>query len=276
MLERIERGFARFIEPPGDASALALTLLGALQAFTTPTRRRRAWNCSERRCASSRRTASCATWSPWPSCASAAPRRSRSGVEAGPADAARGLAVDPNNGDLLANLQATYAWLAASPAATGARLGRWRPAWCGSMPTCAPGQAPMPLRSGWRSAAAGSISPVPTPAVIGCASTAAGAGRVRRGASRSGSRAFRTGMRQGHRAQLCAALRAGPQERRSFPRFPQLFRTLEGAQTGTVEAIPSRLAAAGLPQPRSAHALRKSSSCATRSASQLNRLARPP
>jgi hypothetical protein len=36
MLERIERRFARFIDPPGEASALALTLLGALQAFTRP------------------------------------------------------------------------------------------------------------------------------------------------------------------------------------------------------------------------------------------------
>ena len=54
--------------------------------------------------------------------------------------------------------------------------------------------------------------------------------------------------------EICAALRAGPQDAQDFSELPKLFRTLEGAQTPhpicckaeTGEAIPSRLAAAGL------------------------------
>ena len=46
--------------------------------------------------------------------------------------------------------------------------------------------------------------------------------------------------------EICAALRAGPQDAQDFSELPKLFRTLDGAHTGPGEAIPSRLAAAGL------------------------------
>ena len=183
-----------------------------------------------------------------------------------------GLAVDPNNTEVLTNLQATYAWLAASPAATGARLGRWRPAWCGSMPTCVPGQAPMPLRSGWRSAAAGSISPVPTPAVIGCASTAA----PRR--TRSSRRvSFRISSLPDwnaagtSRKQLCAALRAGPQDAQEFSTSRSCSERSKVRRPAPAKRSRHASPRPALPPPRSTHALRKSSSCATRSASQTGR-----
>jgi hypothetical protein len=46
--------------------------------------------------------------------------------------------------------------------------------------------------------------------------------------------------------EICAALRAAPQDAPELSQLPELFSTLEDAQAGTAEAVPSRLAAAGL------------------------------
>ena len=144
MLERIERRLARFIEPPGDASALALTLLGALEAFTTP----------DQATAGLERLREALRQQPEDGrlrnlVAMAELRQCCAGDGTGPAlkqvpqMLLAGLAVDPNNAELLANLQATYAWLARQPGGAEAGGGRSRPASYASMPICAPGRAPM-------------------------------------------------------------------------------------------------------------------------------------
>ena len=244
MLERIAARFARFVEPPTDEAALASTLLGALQAFTTPTDR-------------GGPGAAPAALHQQPEdgklrnlVAMAELRQCCADADAGPAlkqvpqMLLAGLAVEPNNGDLLANLQTTYAWLAGQPAGARARRGSWRPAWCGSMPTCAPDQAGMPLRSGWRRVAAESGSPVPMQRPLAARRPRRGAGRVRRGASRSWSRAFRAAMRQGYRDHTLRgapfwSTGAGPVSRaRPFKRLRR--------HSGSASRRTPRLAAAGL------------------------------
>ena len=157
-----------------------------------------------------------------------------------------GLAVDPNNAEVLTNLQTTYAWLAGQPggdvSATGALA-------TGVV------RVNVNLRGG----------PSTDAVVVGLAQRgsrikvagidASGSWlRVDRGAEPDAFVAARlvqnlepAGLQCGRNIalEICAALRAGVQDGQES-KLPELFRTLEGAQTGTGAAMPSRLAAAGL------------------------------
>jgi hypothetical protein len=248
MLERIERRFARFIEPPGDASALALTLLGALEAFTTPDQA--AVGLERLRDALRRQPEDGRLRN---LVAMAELRQCCAGDGTGPAlkqvpqMLLAGLSVDPNNADLLANLQATYAWLARQPG--GAAGGR------GALATGVV-RVNANLRAG----------PSIDAPVVGLAQRGRRIGfagidasgqwlRVDRGAEPDAFVAARlvqdlepSGLECGREIALevCAALRADSREAQEFPKLPELFRTLEGARTGTGAAVPSRLTAAGL------------------------------
>ena len=158
-----------------------------------------------------------------------------------------GLAVDPNNTELLANLQATYAWLAGQP---GGDVGE-----TGALATGVV-RVNANLRAG-PSTDAPVVGLAPRGSRIKFTGTDASGHwlRVDRGAEPDAFVAARlvqdlepSGLECGRdiALEVCAALRAGPQDAQEFSKLPELFRTLEGAQTGTGEAIPSRLAAAGL------------------------------
>jgi hypothetical protein len=248
MLERIERSFARFIEPPGDASALALTLLGALQAFATPDQAAAGLELLREALHQQPEDGRLRNL-----VAMAELRQCCAGDGAGPAlkqvpqMLLAGLAVDPNNTEMLTNLQATYAWLAGEPGGNGGETG-----------ALATGvvRVNANLRAG----------PSTDAPAVGLAQRGSrlnftgtdGSGhwlRVDRGAEPDAFVAARlvqdlepSGLECGRdiAPKVCAALRAGPQDAQEFSNLPELFRTLEGAQTGTGEAIPSRLAAAGL------------------------------
>jgi hypothetical protein len=247
MLERIERRFARFIEPPGDASALALTLLGALEAFTTP----------DQAAAGLERLRAALRQQPEDGrlrnlVAMAELRQCCAGDGTGPAlkqvpqMLLAGLAVDPNNAELLANLQATYAWLARQSG--GAAGGR------GALATGVV-RVNANLRAG-----PSTDAPVVGLAQRGSRIRFTGIDpsghwlRVDRGAEPDAFVAARlvqdlepSGLECSRDVapEVCAALRGGVQDGQES-QLPELFRTLEGAQTGTGAASPSRLAAAGL------------------------------
>ena len=248
MLERIERGFARFIEPPGDASALALTLLGALQAFTTPDQAAAGLELLREALRQQPEDGKLRNL-----VAMAELRQCCAGDGAGPAlkqvpqMLLAGLAVDPNNTEVLTNLQATYAWLAGQPGGNGGETG-----------ALATGvvRVNANLRAG-PSTDAPAVGLAQRGSRLNFTGTDASGHwlRVDRGAEPDAFVAARlvqdlepSGLECGRDIALkvCAALRAGPQDAQEFSNLPELFRTLEGAQTGTGEAIPSRLAAAGL------------------------------
>ncbi len=248
MLERIERGFARFIEPPGDASALALTLLGALQAFTTPDEAAAGLELLREALRQQPEDGKLRNL-----VAMAELRQCCAGDGAGPAlkqvpqMLLAGLAVDPNNTEVLTNLQATYAWLAGQPGGNGGETG-----------ALATGvvRVNANLRAG-PSTDAPAVGLAQRGSRLNFTGTDASGHwlRVDRGAEPDAFVAARlvqdlepSGLECGRDIALkvCAALRAGPQDAQEFSNLPELFRTLEGAQTGTGEAIPSRLAAAGL------------------------------
>ena len=246
MLERIAARFARFIEPPTDEAALASTLLGALQAFTTPDRRRRAWSCSggAAPAAGGRQAAQPGRHG---RAAPAAPA-----TDAGPAlkqvpqMLLAGLAVEPNNGDLLANLQTTYAWLAGQPGGARARRGPGDRRGAGQC---------QPARRTKQGCPCGRVGGGRQPnqfhryrrqRPLAARRPRRGAGRVRRGASRSWSRAFRAGMRQGYRDHTLRGAPFWSTGADQFPALAQLFQTLAQAQRVGVEADAPRLAAAGL------------------------------
>ena len=248
MLERIERRLARFIEPPGDASALALTLLGALQAFTTPDQAAAGLELLREALRQQPEDGRLRNL-----VAMAELRQCCAGDGTGPAlkqvpqMLLAGLAVDPNNTDLLANLQATYAWLAGQP---GGDVGE-----TGALATGVV-RVNANLRAG-PSTDAPVVGLAPRGSRIKFTGTDASGHwlRVDRGAEPDAFVAARlvqdlepSGLECGRdiALEVCAALRAGPQDAQEFSKLPELFRTLEGAQTGTGEAIPSRLAAAGL------------------------------
>jgi hypothetical protein len=247
MLERIEHRLARFIEPPGDASTLALTLLGALQAFTTPDQAGAGLKLLRQALRQQPEDGRLRNL-----VAMAELRQCCAGDGTGPAlkqvpqMLLAGLAVDPNNTEVLTNLQATYAWLAGQPGEEA-----------GEAAALAAGVARVNanLRAG----------PTKDAPVVGLAQRGSrikvtgidASGhwlRVDRGAEPDAFVAARlvqdlepAGLECGREIapEICAALRSGAQDGQES-KLPELFRTLEGAQTGTGEAIPSRLAAAGL------------------------------
>src|SRR5690606_35074102 len=245
MLERIERHLAGFIEAPTEASTLALTLLGALEAFATQDRT--AAGLDRLRKASSQRPEDGALRN---LVAMTELRACCADGDAGPAlqqvpqMLLAGLAVDPNNGDLLANLQATYAWLAGQPA--------------GGAGVLATGQARVNanLRAG----------PSMDAPVVGLLE---GGGQIRiTGTDASGqwlriARAaapdvfvaagvvqriepFGAECGRDVTTEICRALRSGPREAQDFSELAHLFRTLEATQPERVEDTSSRLALAGL------------------------------
>ncbi|HEX6110680.1 MAG TPA: SH3 domain-containing protein, partial [Geminicoccaceae bacterium] len=158
-----------------------------------------------------------------------------------------GLAVDPNNGDLLANLQGTYAWLAGQPA--GSDVER---------PALATGE----VRVNANLRAAPSIDAP----VVGLAE---GGGQIRingtdatgqwlrvdRGAEPDAFVAARLihdlepfGLECGREIsiEICRALRSDLQNAEDFAALSELFRTLEDAQRQRTQETSSRLAQAGL------------------------------
>jgi Bacterial SH3 domain len=158
-----------------------------------------------------------------------------------------GLAVDPNNTDLLANLQTTYAWLAGQPSAQ-----------VGETVVLATGvvQVNANLRAG-PSTDAPVVGLAPRGSRIRVAGTDVSGHwlRVDRGVDPDAFVAARlvqdlepSGLECGRdiAVEICAALRAGPRDAQQFSALAGLFRTLAGAQMGTGEATPARLAAAGL------------------------------
>jgi hypothetical protein len=172
-------------------------------------------------------------------------RRSRTALKQIPQMLLAGLAVDPNNTDLLASLETTYAWLAGQP---GGAMGE-----SGALATGV-ARVNANLRGGPNTDA-----PVIGLAQRGSPITGIDASgdwlRVDRGAEPDAFVAARlvqdlepAGLQCGRdiTLEICAALRTGPQYAPELPKLPELFRMLEGAQAGTGEAVPSRLAAAGL------------------------------
>jgi hypothetical protein len=225
-----------------------LTLLGALQAFTTP----------DQAAAGVERLRAVLRQQPEDGrlrnlVAMAELRQCCAGDGTGPAlkqvpqMLLAGLAVDPNNADLLANLEATYAWLARQP---GGAAGRGGALATGIVRVNAN------LRAG-PSTDAPMVGLAQRGSRIGLAGTDASGKwlRVDRGAEPDAFVAARlvqdlepAGLECGREIALevCAALRADSREAQEFSKLPALFRTLESARTGTGAALPSRLAAAGL------------------------------
>ena len=203
MLERIERRLARFIEPPADASALALTLLGALQAFTTPDQAAAGLELLREALRQQPEDGRLRNL-----VAMAELRQCCAGDGTGPAlkqvpqMLLAGLAVDPNNAEVL-DQSADDLRLARRPARRGHERdwgagdrrgpGQCQPA-CRAKHRCSRGRAGAAWQpdQGHRYRRQRSLA---------ARRPRRRAGRVRRGASRSGSRAFRTGMRQGYRAR---------------------------------------------------------------------------
>jgi hypothetical protein len=247
MLKRIERRLARFIEPSGDASTMALTLLGALQAFTTPDQ----WGAGLEMLRQALRQ------QPEDGrlrnlVAMAELRQCCAGDGTGPAlkqvpqMLLAGLAVEPNNIEVLTNLQVTYAWLAGQP---GGAVGENVALATGVVRVNAN------LRAG-PSTDAPVVGLAPRGSRIRFTGTDASGHwlRVDRGAEPDAFVAARlvqdlepSGLECGRAIapEVCAALRDGAQDGQDS-KLPELFRTLEGALTGTGEATTSRLAAAGL------------------------------
>jgi Bacterial SH3 domain len=158
-----------------------------------------------------------------------------------------GLAVDPNNGDLLANLQATYAWLAGRPSGSGVE-------------TVALATGEVRVNANLRAA------PTLDARVLGVAKEgrqiringidASGEWlRVDRGAEPDAFVAARlirnlqpSGLKCGREVSsaICQALRSGVQDTHGFAALSEVFRTLEQAQRQRVPETSSRLDLAGL------------------------------
>jgi hypothetical protein len=248
MLERIERNFSGFLNPPGEASVLALTLLGTLQAFATPDQtaaglellrealHRQPEDGKLRNLAAMAELRQC--------CAGDGTSPLLKQI---PQMLLAGLAVDPNNTELLANLQAIYAWLAGQPAGSEVRR-------------AALATGVVRVNANLRA------EPSTAASVVGLAQGGSqirvkgtdGSGhwlRVDRGAEPDAFVATRlirelqpSGLECGRdiSSEVCAALRSNPQDAHEFSALPELFETLEQAQTRAVQATPSRLAEAGL------------------------------
>jgi len=126
MLRRIEDRFASFAtsdpDPASNARVLAATLVGALRTFASPgdeaggpellqkALQERPEDGALRNLVAMAHLAEC--------CAAGAEAPGPS-LEQAPQMLLAGLAVDPNSQDLLGNLEATYAWIAAEPAGPG-------------------------------------------------------------------------------------------------------------------------------------------------------------
>jgi hypothetical protein len=248
MLQRIEDRFARFRDSPGEASTLALTLLGTLDAFATPDRtaaglgllrdalRQQPEDGTLRNLVAMAELRQC--------CAEGGTSPALQQI---PQMLLAGLAVDPNNADLLANLQATYAWLAGQPAGSETESA-----------ALATGE----VRVNANLRAAPSIDAP----VVGLAE---GGGQIRingtdasgqwlrvdRGAEPDAFVAARliqdlepAGLQCGRDipTEICQALRSDLQDAQEFSALSELFKRLEVAQSQRVQETSSRLALAGL------------------------------
>jgi Bacterial SH3 domain len=248
MLERIERNLSRFIDPPGEASMLALTLRGTLQAFATADRTaaglellrealgRQPEDGKLRNLVAMAELRQC--------CAGDGTSPSLKQI---PQMLLAGLAVDPNNTELLANLQATYAWLAGQPAGSESRR-------------TALATGVVRVNANLRA------EPSTDAPVVGLVQGGSrielngtdGGGqwlRVDRGAEPDAFVAARligdlqpSELECGREisTDLCAALRSGPQDPQEFAALPELFERLEQAQARSFQGTSSRLAVAGL------------------------------
>jgi hypothetical protein len=248
MLERIERHFSRYLDAPGEASALALTLLGSLRAFATPDRtaaglellrealRQQPEDGKLRNLVAMAELRQC--------CAGDGTGSSLKQI---PQMLLAGLAVDPNNAELLANLQATYAWLAGQPAGSDGNRGvlatgvvrvnanlRAEPSTDARAVGWAQGGSEIRVNGTDRS---GQWLRVDRGAEPDAFIAARLIGDLQPSALECG-RDIST--------EVCAALRSGPQGAQDFSALAELFRRLEQAQASSSQVSSSRLAVAGL------------------------------
>jgi hypothetical protein len=245
MLGRMEQGFSGFLKQVGEPSTLASTLLGSLQAFETsqePAEGLGWLREALRQQPEDGKLRNLVAMAELRQCCAA--DGADPALKQIPQMLLAGLAVDPNNADLLANLQAAYAWLAGQPSEEAGE-------------TLAAGVARVNanLRAG----------PGKDASVVGLAQRGSrikvtgidASGhwlRVDRGTEPDAFVAAHlvqnlepAGLGCGTEIarEICAALRAGVQDGQES-KLPELFRRLEGAKAGTGAAIPSRLDAAGL------------------------------
>jgi hypothetical protein len=244
MLERIERRFAGFVEPRSEAPALGFTLLGALQAFEAPDRATaglHALRAALRREPEDGRLRNLVAMAELRQCC--AETGTDPALKRVPSMLLAGLAVDPNNADLLANLQTTYAWLAGKPAGSAAlATGLAR---VNANLRAAPGiDAPAIglVQGGSRIKITGTDASGEWLRVDrGPAPDAFVAARLVRDLEPSGLECGRDIA-----IEICTTLRSGPQDRREFTALTELFATLEQARARDLQANSARLAAAGL------------------------------
>jgi hypothetical protein len=248
MLERIAHGFSGSLEPPGEQSALALTLLGTLQAFETSDQTAagvEALRGALRQQPEDGKLRNLLAMAELRQCC--ADGGISPALQRIPQMLLGGLAVDPNNGDLLANLQATYAWLASRPGGVE-----------GESMALATGE----VRVNANLRAAPSLdAPVLSVAKGGRQIRINGIDasgewlRVDRGAEPDAFVAARliqnlqpSGLQCGREVstEVCQALRSGVQDTQGFAALPEVFRSLEQAQRQRVPETSSRLDLAGL------------------------------
>ena len=248
MLERIQRHFSGFLDGPGGASALALTLLGTLKAFATPDQAAAGLEMLRRALHQQPEDGNLRNL-----VAMAELRRCCAGDGTGPAlkqipqMLLAGLAVDPNNADLLANLQATYTWLAGQPGGS-------------EVESAALATGVVRVNANLRAA------PTTDAPAVGLAeggsrirlngTDASGHWlRVERGAEPDVFVAARlvqnlepAGLVCGREipSEVCAALSANPQDAQEFSALSELFERLEQVRAPSGQATSSRLAVAGL------------------------------
>jgi hypothetical protein len=126
MLRRMEERFAAFAtsdpDPASEPRVLAATLVGALRTFASPGDEASGIELLQR--ALEERPEDGAlrnlvAMGQLVECCAGGRAGSAASLKQAPTMLLAGLAVDPNNQDLLANLEATYAWLAAEPANPG-------------------------------------------------------------------------------------------------------------------------------------------------------------
>jgi hypothetical protein len=246
MVERIERRVSGFVGPAGEASTLALTLLGTLQAFATPDQLAaglESLRAALRQQPEDGRLRNLVAMAELKQCC--AESDMDSALKRVPTMLLAGLAVDPNNADLLANLQTTYAWLAGEPAGSA---------------TAALATGLVRVNANLR-AAPGIDAPAIGLADGGSRIKITGTDasgqwlRVDRGAAPEAFVAARlvqdlepSGLACGRdiASETCATLRSGPQGRQEFAALAELFRRLEQARARDLQASSARLAAAGL------------------------------
>lgn len=248
MLRRVARGFAPFLDSPGDASTLALTLRGTLEALAAPSQTAAGLDLLRdalRQQPEDGRLRNLVAMAELRQCC--AGDGTSPALQQIPRLLLAGLAVDPNNVDLLANLQATYAWLAGQPGGSEDE-------------SAALATGVVRVNANLRAeptTAARAVGLVQGGSQIRIKGTDPSGQwlRVERGAEPDAFVAARliqdlepAGVECGRdiSTEICAALHTGRQNAQEFSALSELFRALEDAQMQRSRATSSRLAAAGV------------------------------